>query len=91
MERSVSTRTHPRINARDYKLLDVRDQVPCQVCGSSGTYYIEKLSEERKRRPKDQMNAYQICKRCFTAAKRKAPDSRGFRGPLAEVGFGDER
>jgi len=64
-----------RINARDYKPLDVPDQVPCHVCGSSWTYYIEMLTEERKRRPKDQMKAYQVCKRCYTAAKRKVQES----------------
>ncbi len=75
MEGSVSPGTRPRINARDYKPLEVPDPVPCHVCGSSWTHYIEKLTEERKRRPKDQLKAYQVCKRCFAAAKRKAQES----------------
>ncbi|HNW80535.1 MAG TPA: hypothetical protein PLM60_04560 [Methanoregulaceae archaeon] len=75
MEGSVSTQTRSRINARDYKPLEVPDHVSCHVCGSSWTHYIEKLTEERKKRPKDQLKAYQVCKRCYAAAKRKAQES----------------
>jgi len=75
LEGSASPGTRPRINARDYKLLEVPDPVPCHVCGGSWTHYIEKLTEERKRRPKDQLKAHQVCKRCYTAAKRKAQES----------------
>ncbi len=65
----------PRINPRDYKPLEVPDHAPCSLCGSTWTHYVEKLTEERKRRPKDQWKTYQICKRCYAAAKRKAQES----------------
>ncbi len=65
----------PRINARDFKLLDVPEHTPCSVCGDPWTHYVEKLTEERRKRPKNQQQPHQVCKRCYATAKRKAQAS----------------
>ena len=57
-----------RINARDYKLLDIPERTPCWVCGRKNSRYVEKLTPERKSRPKDQQGARRICKQCYQAA-----------------------
>jgi hypothetical protein len=64
-----------RINPLDYKPLEVPDHTYCRLCGNSWTHYVERLTEERKRRPKDQWQPYQICKRCYARAKKRAQQS----------------
>jgi hypothetical protein len=74
--RETSTLSSPAnpllIKAKDYKPLEVPDHTYCRLCGNPWTHYIEKLTEERKRRPKDQWQPYQICKHCYARAKEKA-------------------
>ncbi len=60
----------PKINARDYKPLDIPEKTPCYVCGSTWSLYVEKLTEERRGR-KDK-TARRICKRCYQGAKTRA-------------------
>jgi len=61
-----------RIEARDYKPLDTPEHTPCFVCGGPWSHHIEKLTESRKARPKDQQQARRICKTCYKTAKLKA-------------------
>lgn len=68
----ASPAPHPSIKATDYKPLEVPDHTYCRLCGNPWTHYVEKLTEERKRRPKDQWKPYQICKHCYEKAKRRA-------------------
>lgn len=42
------------------------------MCGSTWTHYVEKLTVEPKSRPKDLWQPYQICRECYTRAKKKA-------------------
>ena len=63
---------YPPIMAKDYKPLEVPDHTYCRLCGNPWTHYVEKLTEERKRRPKDQWKPYQICKYCYARAKEQA-------------------
>jgi len=72
---AISTVIPPRIRAKDYKTLDVPEHTPCYVCGSTWSHYVEKLTEERRARPKDQQQARRICKTCYKAAKKKAQKS----------------
>jgi len=58
--------------AKDYKPLEVPDHTYCRLCGNPWTHYVEMLTEERKRRPKDQWKPYQICKYCYARAKEQA-------------------
>ena len=62
----------PRILARDYKPLDTPEHTPCFVCSGPWSHHIEKLTESRKARPKDQQQARRICKTCYKTAKLKA-------------------
>ena len=71
----VSTAILPKIRAKDYKTLDVPEHTPCYVCGSTWSHYVEKLTEERRARPKDQQQARRICKTCYKTAKKKAQRS----------------
>ncbi len=59
-----------RIDAHDYKPLDRPERTPCHVCGSTWTLFVEKLTEERKKRA--DTRARRICKRCYETAKRVA-------------------
>ncbi len=59
------------IRARDYKLLEVPEpRTTCYSCGKAGSWYVEKLTSERKARPKDQQGARRICKTCYNEAVR---------------------
>lgn len=60
------------INATDYKKLELPEgRTVCYCCGGKGALYIEKLTTERKARPKDQRDARRICKVCYLEAARK--------------------
>jgi len=61
-----------RIDARDYKPLDFPERSPCHLCGAPVSHYVEKLTKERKARPKDQQAARRICRACFGSAKERA-------------------
>ncbi len=65
---------HPdfRINPLDYKPLEIPDHSFCRLCGNAWTHYVEKLTVERKSRPKDQWQPCQICKHCYARAKKRA-------------------
>jgi len=63
----------PRINARDYRALDVPERKVCAVCGSSWVHYAEKLTEERKKRP--DTTAFRICRTCYMGARKRAQKS----------------
>ncbi len=58
-----------KVHAVDYKPLEVREpQVPCSVCGKKGSFYVEKLTAERRSRPPDEQRARRLCRRCYDAA-----------------------
>jgi len=60
------------IKAADYKKLKLPEgRTVCYCCGRKGALYIEKLTAERKARPKDQQEARRICKVCYLEAARK--------------------
>jgi hypothetical protein len=60
------------IKAADYKKLELPEgRTVCYCCGKKGALYIEKLTAERKARPKDQQEARRICKVCYLEAARK--------------------
>ena len=48
--------------ARDYKILDFPEHTPCFTWGGSWSRYVEKLTAERKARPKGEQAARRICK-----------------------------
>ena len=57
------------IRARDYKKLEIPEpKTPCWSCGKKGSWYVEKLTAERRARPKDQQTARRICRSCFNEA-----------------------
>jgi hypothetical protein len=57
------------IRARDYKKLEVPEpKTPCWSCGKKGSWYVEKLTSERRARPKDQQTARRICRSCYNEA-----------------------
>jgi hypothetical protein len=59
------------IRARDYKLLDPPEpKTTCYYCGRKGSWYVEKLTAERKARPNDQQDSHRICKACYKEAVR---------------------
>ncbi len=60
------------IRAADYKKLEIPEgRITCYCCGGKGAWYVEKLTAERKARPKDQQDARRICKVCYLEAARK--------------------
>ncbi len=60
------------INATDYKKLELPEgSTVCYSCGKKGAWYVEKVTAERKARPKDQQEARRICKVCYLAAVQK--------------------
>jgi len=69
---AVSPGTRPRIQAKDYKPLEVPEHTACYVCGTTWSHYVEKLTEERKGRPKHQQQARRICKTCYKTEKKRA-------------------
>ena len=71
-----------RINARDYKRMDLPEQTACFVCGRKDSRYIEQTTTDRKSRPKDQQGGRRICKQCYQAAVDRERTSAP---PLPEV------
>ncbi len=65
-----SAGSRPKINARDYKPLDIPEKTACYVCGSTWSFYVEKLTEER--RDREDKTARRICKNCYQGAKKRA-------------------
>jgi len=64
--------TGVKIHATDYKPLDIPEtHVPCYSCGKKGSWYVEKLTAERRARPKDERAARRVCRKCFDAAVRR--------------------
>ena len=60
-----------KIRAVDFKPLEVPEpHVPCDCCGKKGSWYVEKLTAERKARPKDKQEARKLCRKCYDAAVR---------------------
>ncbi len=59
----------PQIHATEYKPLDIPEpHVHCHCCGKKGSWYVEKLTAERKARPKDERAARRVCRMCYDAA-----------------------
>jgi len=59
----------PHIRATDYKSLECPEpHVPCFSCGKKGSWYVEKLTAERRARPKDDQAARRLCRKCYDAA-----------------------
>ena len=59
------------IKARDYKKLEIPEpKTLCWSCGKKGSWYVEKLTEERRARPRDQQTARRICRSCYNEAVR---------------------
>jgi len=57
------------VRARDYKKLETPEpKTPCWSCGKKGSWYVEKLTAERRARPKDQQTARRICRSCYNEA-----------------------
>ena len=57
------------IRARDYKKLEIPEpKTACYACGKKGSWYIEKLTKERRARPKDQQDARRVCRSCYHEA-----------------------
>jgi len=69
---AVSLGTRLRIQAKDYKPLEVPEHTACSVCGKAWSHYVEKLTEERKGRPKHQQQARRICTTCYKTEKKRA-------------------
>lgn len=60
------------IHATDYKSLNFPEpHVPCYCCGKKGSWYVEKLTVERKARLKDDQAARRVCRKCYDAAVRR--------------------
>jgi len=57
------------VRARDYKKLEPPEpKTPCWSCGKKGSWYVEKLTAERRARPKDRQEARRICRSCYNEA-----------------------
>jgi hypothetical protein len=58
-----------KIRAADYKRLDIPEpRAVCYCCGKRGSWYVEKLTAERRARPKDAQDARRICRKCYDGA-----------------------
>jgi len=56
------------IRVADYKPLDIPELgTPCYLCGKKGSWFVEKLTAERRARPRDQQDARRICRSCLAA------------------------
>jgi hypothetical protein len=63
---------HLKIHATEYKPLDIPEpHVHCHCCGKKGSWYVEKLTAERRARPKDKQSARRVCWKCYDAAVRR--------------------
>ncbi|MEN6442700.1 MAG: hypothetical protein ABFC71_02995 [Methanoregula sp.] len=73
------------IKAADYKKLEIPEsRTVCYCCGKKGALYVEKLTAERKARPKVQQEARRICKICYLAAvQRKRTESPPLPGTIS--------
>jgi len=59
------------IRVNDYKKLELPEpKTACYVCGKKGSWFIEKLTQERRARPKDQQDARRICRSCYNNAMK---------------------
>lgn len=59
------------VRAKDYKKLEIPEpKTPCWSCGKKGSWYVEKLTSERRARPRDQQTARRICRSCYNEAVR---------------------
>ena len=69
---SAVNKSLPRtIRARDYKKLEPPEpKTACYSCGKKGSWYVEKLTAERRARPRDQQAARRICRSCYTEAMK---------------------
>ena len=57
------------IRAHDYKILNSSEpKTACYVCGRKGSRFIEKYTNERRARSKDQQGARRVCRSCFNDA-----------------------
>jgi len=57
------------IRVADYKPLEIPEPgTPCYLCGKKGSWFVEKLTAERRARPRDQQDARRICRSCHAAA-----------------------
>ncbi|OPY43645.1 MAG: hypothetical protein A4E40_00072 [Methanoregulaceae archaeon PtaU1.Bin059] len=57
------------IRVADYKPLEIPEPgTPCYVCGKKGSWFVEKLTAERRARPRGQQDARRICQSCHAAA-----------------------
>jgi len=61
-----------RIDARDYKPLVPPEKTACHVCGAPWSWYVEKLTEERRHRA--DRTARRICRDCYARARRSAQE-----------------
>jgi hypothetical protein len=60
------------VRASDYKKLEIYEgRSICYCCGRKGALYVEKLTAERKARPKAERDARCLCKVCYLAAAEK--------------------
>ena len=61
-----------KIRAADYKPLECPEpHVPCYSCGKKGSWYVEKLTAERRARSKDEKDARRVCRKCYDIAVRR--------------------
>jgi hypothetical protein len=69
-EPGVERPDQPRtIRARDYKKLEPPEsKTSCYACGKKGSWYVEKLTAERRARPKERQEARRICRSCYNEA-----------------------
>ena len=64
----ASTGPPRTIRAKNYKPLEIPEPpTACFVCGKRGAWYVEKLTAERRARPKDQQDARRVCRSCYKA------------------------
>lgn len=71
--RPSAAKSRKPVNARHYKPLELPEpKTACYACGKKGSWYVEKLTAERKARPKDQQDAHRICRACYKAAVKDA-------------------
>jgi hypothetical protein len=69
---TVTITARRTIHTTDYKPLDVPEpRTSCYSCGKKGSWYVEKLTAERKSRPKDQQDARRVCRKCYDIAVRR--------------------
>jgi len=73
------------IEAADYKRLDIpENRAICWCCSRKGCWYVEKLTPERKARPRGQQDARRICRSCFETAKdRKRAETSPLPGTIS--------